>query len=197
MIWTYTYHQLPLAKVKQFEVQVRAVQWIEFRDVQLQPRDRGAVGRSTKKFVPTAFGPEREVQITEMFDFDSGQAGEFPVQPDGTKFFRGIHRNSSWMVQHGYDVDAGTNELRVLQMTVTDLKNNDWDTITANEFERRMHAQIYMPQRLPSAPKPTLPVAHGFRTRDNAMGVLQITALSTDSTAVTLRYKLLKRAHFE
>jgi hypothetical protein len=197
MIWTYTYHQLPLARVKQFEVQVRPVQWIEFRDVQLQPRDRSAVGRSTKKFVPTAFSPERELQVTEMFDFDNGKAGEFPTQPDGTKIFRGIERNPSWMIQHGFDVDAGTNELRVLQTTITDLKNEDWDGITAAELDRRLRTQIYLPPHLPSAPKPVLPVTHGFRTRDNGEGILQISALSSNSTTVTLRYKLLERAHFE
>jgi hypothetical protein len=197
MLWTYAYPQLPLVRVKQFEVQVRAVQWIEFRDVALQPIDRGTVARSTRKFVPTAFGPGREVQVTEMFDFDRGQAGEFPTQADGTKIFRGIERNSSWMIQNGFDVDASTNGLRVLQMTITDLKNEEWDTISAAELDRRLRTQIYLPPHLPSAPKPVLPVTHGFRTRDNGMGVLQITALSSNSTAVTLRYKLLERAHFE
>jgi predicted Ser/Thr protein kinase len=197
MIWTYSYHKLPLAQVKQFEVQVRPVQWIEFRDVALQPRDRRAVSRSARSFVPTAFGPPHEVEVADLFDFDRGQAGEFPTQPDGTKVFRGIERNPSWMVQTGYDIEAGTNHLRVLQMNIIDMKNEEWDTISPAEFERRLRSQIYLPPRLPTAPKPTLPVTHGFRTRNNSTGILQITALAGDRPGVTLRYKLIERAHFE
>jgi hypothetical protein len=147
--------------------------------------------------VPTGFGAEREVSFTEMFDFDAGQAGEFPVQKDGTKFYDGIERNPSWMMRHGYDADAGTNELRLLQMTIVDLKKDEWNTMTVKELDRLLHTRIYMPPRLPFAANTVLPVSYGFRTRDNRMGLLQITALSSNSATVTLRYKMLERAHFE
>ena len=135
--------------------------------------------------------------IPELFDFDTGRAGTFPVQPDGTKLFRGIQRNDSWMRQEGYDVDAGTNHLRVLQMGIVDLKNEEWETITPAELDRRLRSQLYGPPRLPTALPPTLPVTHGFRTRDNGVGVMQITALAGDRPGVTLRYKLVERAHLE
>lgn len=197
MIWTYTFRELPLAKVKQFEVQVRPVHWIEFRDVMLQPLDRSAVGRSARTFVPTRFGPEREVQVTELFDFDTGQAGEFPVQKDGTKVVDGIERNSSWMMRRGYDVDARTNGLQILRMNIVDLKNDEWDTMEAAELHRRLRTQIYGPPRLPAASSAALPIAHGFRTMSDGMGILQITALDRNQAAVTLRYKMIERAHFE
>jgi hypothetical protein len=194
MLWTYTFRKLPLANVKQFELQLRPVQWIEFRDVRLQPSDRGAVGRSSRTFVPTRLGPEREVQVTEMFDFDTGKAGAFPVQKDGTKFVDGIERNSSWMMRHGYDVDAGTDGLRVLQMSIVDLKSNEWDTVTPGQLDRLLRTQIYGPPLLPT-PAAALPATHGFRTKTDGMGILQITSL--DKSAVTLRYKLIERAHLE
>ena len=197
MLWTYTFPNLPMARLKQFELQLRPVQWIDFGDVMLQPRNRSAVGRSTRKFIPTRLTQEREVRFTEMFDFDKGQAGEFPVQKDGTKVVDGIERNASWMIRHGYDVDAGTNGLQVLQMRIIDLKSNEWDTITTTELDRRLRTQIYGPSRLPAAPDAALPVAHGFRTMSDGMGILQITALDKEKVAVTLRYKLIERAHFE
>ncbi|HUL50943.1 MAG TPA: serine/threonine-protein kinase [Candidatus Nitrosotalea sp.] len=37
-IWTYTFRDLPLDRVKEFRVQVQPVHWIEFRNVALKPR---------------------------------------------------------------------------------------------------------------------------------------------------------------
>jgi hypothetical protein len=173
------------------------VHWIEFRDVLLQPRDPSALGQSTRTFVPARFRPEREVQLTELFDFDQDQTGEFPTQNDGSKIVDGIERNAAWMIRHGFDVDAGTNELRPLQMRMLDLKNDEWDSISPAELQRRLGANHYQPPRLPSAPAAVLPVTHGFRTMSDGIGVLQITALDRNKPAVTLRYKLIERAHFE
>jgi hypothetical protein len=193
--WTYRF-ALKRAQLKEFQVQVRPVHWVEFRDVALEPRDRSALGRSSRTLKPTAFGIPREVHLTEMFDFDTGKPGEFPTASDGTKKYRGIPRNTSWMRTHGFDVDAATNALEMVQMQIIDLKAEEWDKLTVQQFEEKLRV-YYGPPRLPSVPKPTLPVTHGFRTADGAIGMLQILGFDGDKAGVQLRYKLLERAHFE
>jgi predicted Ser/Thr protein kinase len=196
-IWTYEFRGLPLAKVKEFRVQARPIHWLKFPDVALEPRDRAAVGRSTRKFVPTRLSAPEEAHITELFDFETGMPGEFPSDQNKSKKLNGIERNPAWMLSHGYDVDAGTNELKLLQMEIVDLKQDEWEQLTPKELSERLRRQMYGPSRLPSTGGAALPVQYGFRTRDNTIGMLQLVAFDKAKAGVTVRYRLIERAHYE
>jgi MFS family permease len=67
MLWTYTFHQLPLVAAKEFRFQVRPVHWIEFPDVALAPR----APLPPPKYQP--FGPGLERSLNEAADFDRGK----------------------------------------------------------------------------------------------------------------------------
>ena len=196
-VWTYDFNSLPLPSTREFRVQVRPVHWVEFKDIALVPRDRSRVGKSTRTFKPTAFGQVKEAHITELFDFDRGLAGVFPTGKDGTKFYHGIERNPSWSQNHGYDVDAGTNELRLLQMPIADITREEWDHLDPTEITERLNQRLYHPSRLPPLNNTKLPEFHAFRTRDNAMGLLQVLSFEEGRPGATVRYKLVERAHFE
>jgi len=196
-VLSYTFYKLPLAQVKEFCVQVRPVHWIEFRDLALDPRDRTLLGKSARPFKPAGFGKAKEIEITELYDFDAGVEGVFPTATDGTKSHAGMERNPSWIVNHGFDVDAGTNELRLAQMQIVDAKTAEWETLTSTELVERMNRGLYGPPRLPSTPGAKPPLTHGFRTRQGNYGLLQITGFAENEARVRLRYKMMERAHFE
>jgi hypothetical protein len=198
-VWTYDFQNVPFAATREFQVQVRSMYWVEFRDVALAPRDRAAVGKSSRPLKPSAFSETREVQITELFDFDKGTHGEFPIAADGRKVYAGTERNPSWSVNHGFDVDAGTNGLSLLQLRISDVTSNEWGTLTVTQVVERLTRHYYGPERLPIAGDggPKLPSFHAFRTRDHGMGLLQINAVDPTRTNVTVRYKFIERAHFE
>ncbi len=195
-IWSYKFFRLPLAQVKEFRVLMRPIGWIEFRDIPLNPVNRGALGRSSRKLVPTAWGAEKEVHITEYFDFDKGVHGVFPTAPDGTQLYRNTYRNPSWARERGFDVEAGTNELRVSPMFIADFAASEWNSISFPEFEKKLNV-YYGPKVLPATKNAKLPLTHGFKTQEGAMGLLQITAFDTNRPGAHLRYKLIERAHFE
>ncbi len=195
-VWSYKFWRMPLAQVKEFRVMMRPIDWIEFRDIPLNPVDRGVLGRSARKLVPTAWGLEKEVHITEYFDFDKGAHGFFPTAPDGTQLYRNTYRNPSWSRERGFDVEAVTNELRVTPTFIIDLKASEWDSISIPEFEKRMNV-YYGPPVLPSTKNAKLPLTHGFKTMEGAMGILQIASFDTNRPGVHLRYKIIERAHFE
>jgi hypothetical protein len=188
---------LPRAQVREFQVQVRPVHWVEFRDVPIEPKDRSSLAKSARNFKPTGFSEIREMEVMELFDLDTGRAGVFPTASDGTKTYRGVERNASWSRSRGFDVDAGTNELRLLQMGVADVSNAEWETLTPRQVEERLNRGMYGPPHLPSQPKVKLPVTHAFRTQDGGAGLLQILEFTKDGAGVNMRYKVIERVHFE
>jgi predicted Ser/Thr protein kinase len=195
-VWSHKFWRLPLAQVKEFRVLMRPVDWIEFRDIPLNPVNRSALGHSARKLVPTAWSAEQEVHVTEYFDFDKGVHGVFPTAPDGTQLYRNTYRNPSWARERGFDVEAGTNELRVMPMFICDLAASEWETISIPELEKKMNV-YYGPPVLPSTKNAKPPLTHGFKTAEGAMGILQITSLDPSQAGVHLRYKLIERAHLE
>ncbi|HXG48820.1 MAG TPA: hypothetical protein VNO52_14435, partial [Methylomirabilota bacterium] len=195
-VWSYRFWRLPLSEVKEFRVMMRPIHWIEFRDLPLLPDDLNALGRSARPLVPTAWSAEKEVHIAEYFDFDKGITGAFPTAPDGTRTDRNTHRNPAWAREQGFDVEALTNALRVERMLIIDLRSSDWDTLSIPEFEKRMNVH-YGPPVLPAGKDATLPLTHGFKTAQGAMGLMQITGLDAGAAGVRLRYKLIERAHFQ
>jgi predicted Ser/Thr protein kinase len=195
-VWSYRFWKLPLARVKEFQVRVRPVQWFEFQGIPLHPQNRSQLGQSARALQATAWSAEKEVHVTEYFDFDKGVSGAFPTAADGTKTYRNVYRNPSWSRENGFDVEAGTNELRTPQMFVIDLQPSDWDTISIPDFEKKMNV-YYGPPVLPSMKNAKLPLTHGFKTAEGALGILQITGFDPGKVGVHLRYKIIERARLE
>jgi hypothetical protein len=195
-VWSYKFWRTPLAQVKEFRVMMRPLDWIEFRDIPLQPRDRSMLGRSTRVLAPTEWGAEKEVHITEFFDFDKGVHGVFPTAADGTQTYRGTYRNPAWARENGFDVEAGTNELRTPQMFIIDLQESEWISLTIQDLEKRMRV-YYGPPVLPATRNAKLPLTYGFKTVEGAMGKFQITGFDESQAEVRLHYRVIERAHFE
>lgn len=187
-IWTYTFLGLPLANVREFRAQVRPVHWVEFPNVALHPNNRSLVGRSVRPFIPMRYGITKDINITDLFDFDQASHGIFPTD---------ARRDPSWARKHGFDAEGRTNELRLIEVGIVDLTNDEWDTLEPAGLEERFNRSLYGPPRLPSVREPSLPVTHGFRTRAGTTGLLQILSFAPDHPGVTLRYKAIERAHFE
>jgi len=101
------------------------------------------------------------------------------------------------LLAQGAETEGGTNELRLLQMQMIDIKSEKWETMTPTELIERMGHELYGPPRMPSTPGAKPPLTHGFRTRQGNYGLLQITGFVKDQAGVQLRYKLMERAHFQ
>jgi predicted Ser/Thr protein kinase len=200
LVLTYDFLRLPRAQVKEFRVQVRPVQWIEFRKVALVPNDPMAVGRSSRPFKPTTFSEVKEIQLggaNGLFDFDSGR----PVA--STPEMRAMSQNkflqSSLAREMGVDVAAGSNELRLVEMGIADLAPSEWDRQRPTELAERLSRSLYGPSRLPAnrARNIPLPITYAFRTREHGLGMMQISGFAEDGLGVSLRYKMIEHAHFE
>jgi hypothetical protein len=187
-IWTYTFFQLPLARVKEFQVQARPVHWVEFRDVALEPKDRAMVGKSSKPFKPTQFGPANELALVGVYDIDTNSLETGLRVANGPK---------EWMIREGFDLFAKAGQLALGGVEIVDLSTTDWDRLSPQELSERLRASRYGPRFLPSTAGANLPATYGFQTRQGASGVLQILGLNPQEPKVQLRLKLIERAHFE
>jgi hypothetical protein len=235
---SYSFSKLPLATVRDFRVQARPVYWVEFRNIALAPRDPNLLGKSKRTFRPTSFGESKEIELTGLYDFDTGTSLEYSAQEEKRKsnaqpeparpaaqggatnrvvssvgtaplFYQWYFNTTNgsrqatpavsqaWMLQRGFDAFAGVDQIGLAQMEIADLAGADWENLPPPELINRINRNLYAPPRLPSTQGALLPVTHGFRTRQGAVGILQIMAFDSSKPSVRLRYKIIQRAHFE
>jgi predicted Ser/Thr protein kinase len=189
-IWTATFRELPLASVKEIQVQVRRVHWIEFRDVALQPN------RPVPQARPAIFTPVQEIEFSELIDFDTGRTAHYPAGKPRRDLFDGFGEEILWMQENGFDAAAGTGELHPLDMLFVALENADWDNLGPDEFIQRLYHGLYKPRVLKPLKEGELPATFGFRTREDGFGMLQIVAFAEDRPGATVRFKLVQDHHF-
>jgi hypothetical protein len=183
-LWTYTVHNLSLAAIKEFQVQVRPVHWVEFHGVALKPAGATGDGR-------LAFTRAREQTFDEVIDFDSMVTTNFPVPAvRPAHVFDGLGDNIRWMQENGFDAEAGTGELRPLDMDFVLLKDSDWSSMSAEEVQDKVYRNYYHPRSVKPEPGSS---TFGFRTREHGVGMLQIVKFAGDRPGVTLRYKMVQR----
>jgi hypothetical protein len=185
-LWTFKFHGLRLAQLKEFRVQVRPVHWVEFPDVALAPRS------TLPRIVPPSFGPVVERSFTGVIDFDTGVTTNFTLGA-----LRGypaaVSNMDTRMQQNGFDAAAGvSDELQTLDMDFVLLENADWDTLSAAELTKRVYRNYYHPAKVKPQNGST---TFGFRTREHGVGILRLVAYSgRGMPGTTLRYKLVQRA---
>jgi predicted Ser/Thr protein kinase len=185
--WTYTFRDLTLDDIREFQVQVRPVHWIEFRRIALQPKQPVPAPR------PPAFGPVRELTFTGFLDLDSGRTGDTPTGPEDLQTtLESLRSDLLWQRETGYDAAAGTNEMHTLNLRCVALENTDWDHITPAELIERYYDGMFLPPSLAAYPGPSLPSTYGFRTREYRTGILQLVRFGGSEPAVHLRYRLVE-----
>ncbi len=187
-IWTYAFPGLTLKEVKEFQVQVRPVHWVEFPEVSLLPRSSLPVA------LPLKFSEVLERTFDEWIDFDTGHTGAFPPGKPGEPVFAGIGESVLWAQENGFDAVAGVGELQILDATFAALRDADWDTLTAQQVVDRHHQGVFRPRTL----KPTENDGSGrtfaYRTRENGFGILQLLKLDAQRGELHVRFKQILRA---
>ncbi len=187
--WTCTFANLTLNRVKEFQVQVQPVHWVEFRDVALQPK--GAAASPTG----LAFGPAQEITFSELIDFDTGKTAHYPPAKPGSGPLDGIGDSIAWMQQNGFDAAAGVGELQPLGVTIVELSSSDWDTLTPAALIQRLETNGTFPSELKPGGDVPSPATFGFRTREGGTGLLQLVSFADPSIGATVRYKVVRRAY--
>ena len=184
--WTYTFRNFTLSHLREFQLQVQPVHWVEFRKVRLNP------SRNLPTPRPIQFGPAREMTFSDFLDFDTGKVLEEP--PDtGRNVFDSLSPAVRWMERSGLDATAGNGELQALGMTFSALENQDWDELGPKGLTTRLHQSNFVSHSLKPWKNGQLPSTFGFRTREGGTGILQLLAFDPDRPGVTLRYRLLQR----
>jgi predicted Ser/Thr protein kinase len=188
--WTYTFRDLTLDEIKEFQVQVRPIHWLEFRRIALHP------DRPVPAPRPPAFGPVHELTFNGFLDFDSGRTGDAPpdlAAPHTTPTLHTLRGDILWQRETGYDAAAGTNRMYTLNLRCVALDDPDWDRISPAELIDRYHNGMFLPESLAAWPGPDdLPTTYGFRTREYGTGILQLMRFGETEPGVHLRYRLVE-----
>jgi predicted Ser/Thr protein kinase len=179
--WTYTFHNLPLAKVREFRVQVQPVYWVGFPGLQLDPCMTLPAAR------PLTFTVVRDVSLTGFIDFDTGNTEE-PT----TATPAGFNDAAAWAGQRRLDAAAGIGELQTIGMVFVALENQQWESLSPVELTTRLAQGMFQPNTLKPWKNGELPSTFGFRTREGGTGMLQLLGFVEARREVSLRYKLIK-----
>lgn len=179
-----------LDAVQNFQVQAQPVQWVEFADL--------ALNHPSPVSPPTSphFGALERRVFSDLLDFDTGgmavyKAGATHQASQGGNLFEGLADTVSWMRRNGFDAQAGSDQLHVVDLEVVPLENGDWDTLTAAELADRLNQRVNRPQFLKPTPGGQLPATFGFRTRERGIGILQLVAFGPRESKATVSYKLV------
>ena len=178
--------ELPLEQVKEFQFQVRSYEWVEFRDVALQPRDApAAVGTASFGAVieRTLF---EDLRAESALDLDKAETMKGPtvlVSP------RQLER---WMADSGMDllggvVSSGARGLSAFAAVVVPLPRGEWDA-PAERVLALLATNTPLP-RTDLTRRDGLPSTYVFKTREGGMGVLEIVGFTDSPSGVQIRYK--------
>ena len=208
---------LKLSQVKEIHFRIRPCQSVEFRNVSLMPgqRTRVEIVDALNAFPPApmartqprSFGPviERSLGSDDLLDLDTGRILQMPdsIKDNGTDdILKTISQVVKWAETNGIDLvqeNSGT-PLRFvgLEMAVTTLSSNDWNTLSPPALTSMMRAASLknQPELIPHAAfdvyTNSLPATFGFQTREHGIGILQITSINDNLPGYKIRYKLVQ-----
>jgi hypothetical protein len=154
----------------------------------------------TNPIPPPAFGPELERVLTNLtaINLVSGEAEALPESV--TDQNRGPDKDSAagaWMEGAAKDFAylGQYDGFYAMTRDLIALKRDNWDDYSPEKLEESLHNndQDAMARFGDSSPlnNPTN-FTYGFKTRDGSVGLLQITAITENPAAATIRYKLFQ-----
>jgi serine/threonine protein kinase/nitrous oxidase accessory protein NosD len=183
--WTCVFPDLTLAEVREFRTQVRPRYWIEFKDVKVKP--------APAQTAPQVFSKTMELSFDECIDFDSGKTAGFPAAKPDANPLEGIGENAQWAHEQGFDAAVANSKLRILDVDVTPLNSEDWNTLNPSEVIDRLDQNSSRPRTLGPFKAGELPVTYGYRTRENGRGMLRILAFDPARPGATIQLKRIVR----
>ena len=187
MAWTYTFQDVPLAAVREFQVQVRPMHWAYFGKLRLDPVAPPPVS------IPARFGPTVELTLTNFINFDNGELGDAPAAEGARNLFDALDPTVKWMEGKGFDAAATAQGLHPRGMIFALLKTNAWENTPPSMAIRKLNQGMFVPQTLNTTNLPYLPATLVFRTRDGATGMLELKRFEPANNRVDGRYKLVQR----
>ena len=195
------------ARIKEFRLQRRKYQWVEFRNVSLQPGHKTKVEVKENLVKPIArigpwtgssdaapvFDTVIERVVTNAFKFETGgQCGVSWLDGKGIGVSPGMEKEKFLSER---DIDLFTDDGRILYGMDIKTVPADWDSPVSYE---QLAAQLQSTNRFslfavawgPQAAKP----AYWFEARNGLKGILQITGFTDNPRGVRIRYKLMQSA---
>jgi hypothetical protein len=164
-VWSYTFPGLPLGSVKEFQVRVQPVHWVEFRGIAVEPKAALPPAR------PLLLGPETTMLLASGYDLDTASAEATPEARD-------------LAIQEGM--------VKVNGAEFAPFDPARWDTATARDAIDAVYRGRFAPPSLMNVPGPEDEVfSFAYQTRDGGFGLLQLARRAGGN--VELRHKPLRR----
>jgi serine/threonine protein kinase len=139
------------------------------------------------------FGPVIENVVTDLIDLDSGELADLPLpQPVGERDaarYDWINGNGKrWAREHGFDAINANHALINVNLTLIQLHERDWESLTPRQLQAKLDAQSLAATGFGDMRVTT----YGFKTPDGAIGLLQ---MMNDRVprGVKIRYKLVQK----
>jgi tRNA A-37 threonylcarbamoyl transferase component Bud32 len=196
------------AHIQEFRLQKRKYQWVEFRNVSLQPGHRTTV--EVKDFVgenqsaPTttmttpaaapnlSFGSVVERVLNDAIDLDSGRTGTTPLDGLGKSGMDADLANIRGIEREGWDIIQDNPEaIFGFDMKTVPLTAAMFDALSPQQTDEQIKTAHFHAFVLFS-PVTNFPATYAFQTREGGMGILQITGFTANPRGVKLRYKLVQ-----
>jgi serine/threonine protein kinase len=192
------------AQIKEFQLQRRKYQWVEFRNVSLQPGHKTKVEVKENLVKPIAriepwsgasdaapvFDTVIERVVTNAFSFETGkQRGISWLDGKGIGVSRNLQEKEKFLSEH--DVDLFTDDGRILYGMDMKAIAADWESPVLNGrlAERLQSTNRFALFAVAWGQQATKP-AFWFETRKGLKGILQITGFTDNPSGVKIRYKL-------
>jgi len=186
-VWTYTFQRLSIAQLQEIRVQVRPIHWLAFRDVELRPTGK------LPSPEPMRFGAVEEREVRELIDFDTGRTGDFPSVSKGEHPLAGIGDAVLWAQRNGFDVAVSTGELTNLGTEFSNVRSNEWVTLSPQQVIDRVYQEPFHPEALTARTMQPLPATYAYRTREGGYGLVQVVTFDLERPRVMLRLKPVVR----
>ncbi len=194
------------AHIKEFQLQRRKYQWVEFHNVSLQPGQRTTVtvtdSGTEKQSAPVtapmsaaapelAFGPvvERVLPfddhgVTDLLDLDAGQILKPQLNNSGVP---------ALFTAAGVSFTLAEKMMLATSSLAVQAASDGWHTLNAAQAEAAIgQLQLSSVITVETVPENQLPKSFLFKSRTGTMGILQITGFTENPRGVKLRYKLVQ-----
>lgn len=136
--------------------------------------------------------PAAEGRNAKLLDIDTGKWGR------KSDFGQNDRETHKWVRENGLDLlgffERGRFGLLAFDVAVLPVKSPDWQRLAAKDIiENKLLDQMEPNKITPMLPVETAdaPATYLFRTRENGIGILQITGFSKNPKGVKVRYKLV------